>query len=248
MTEFFATLRETFATLAAADRSLKRFGAAQHRYELAPPVADVAAIERALGATLPDDYRDYIMHVGAGGIGPYYGLLRADRAAVFAIDLPDSRALPICHLGCGYAALLALDGPARGQVWIQAQAMIQPIRPSFTVFLLDWIDRLSRAEWLDSFVSAGTCGLAGALSGYLDHCERARGLPSGALDGHALREDLALLGPAAIRLAAEGPASLFAPGDPVDPCLACVKLLDGMVERGLGRDVVAPGLPPLPTR
>jgi hypothetical protein len=251
--EFFSTLRETFATLAAADRSFKRFGATHHRYELALPLDDVSTIEHALGATLPEDYRDYVTHVGAGGVGPYYGLFRADRAAAFVVEAPATvtawqRALPICHLGCGYAALLVLDGPARGQIWIQALAMIEEIRPSFTVFVLDWIDRLSRAQWLDGFVAAGSCGLAGALTGYLDHCERQRGLDPGTLDGDALREDLGLLGTGAIRLAAEGPLSLFDPGDPVDPCISCVRLLDGLIDRGLAPDVVARGLPALPAR
>ena len=36
--------------------------------------------------------------------------------------------------------------------------------------------------------------------------------------------------------------------DRVDPCIACARLLDNLADDGLGRDVVAPGLPPRPLR
>jgi hypothetical protein len=248
VTEFLATLREALAALAAADPALKRFGAAQHRYVLQPPLEDFAAVERALGATLPEDYCQYVTRISAGGIGPYYGLLRPDRSHPIVAPTSVSawhRALPIAHLGCGYAALLPLDGPARGQIWIQAQALVAQIRPSFTVFMLDWIDRLSRAQWPSGFVPPGMCGLSSALSGFLDHCEKQRGLPPGTLAGDALREDLQRLGPGAIEIAAEGPLSLFEPGDRVDPCVTCAQLLERL---GLPNEVIYVGKPPLPAR
>lgn len=226
--EYYETLRETIAKLAAADRSYRRFGAATHRYAFAPPAA--------IDFDVPDDYRDYVTQLSAGGVGPYYGLLVGARP----IALGELRALPLSHLGCGYAALLLLDGPARGEVWIHAQGMVGPMLPSFTAYLLDWIDRVTRNEWLEGFVPEQACALPNALTAYLDQCERDRGLAAGTLDGDALREDLGRLGPGAVEIAA-GASVLYAEDDAVDPCVNCARLLERLAAQGLRRDVVREG-------
>ncbi|MDQ3370226.1 MAG: SMI1/KNR4 family protein, partial [Myxococcota bacterium] len=75
MSELAATIREALAALAASDRSLARFGANHHRYELAPPLDDAmaSALEATLGAPLPPDLRELATTLGAGGAGPYLG-------------------------------------------------------------------------------------------------------------------------------------------------------------------------------
>ena len=245
MSELATTVREALAALAASDPAYKRFGAAHHRYELAPPL-ELTSVD------LPDDLRAFVRDIGSGGAGPYYGWLPVERAANHLIEAPApvtawQRALPIAHLGCGYAALVPLDGAARGEVWIDARALglVAPIRPSFTAFYLEWIDRLAHNAWPDGFVPPGACTLASALSGYLGMCERRLGIPAGSLAGQQLRDALALLGPGAIELAAEGPLALFAPGDRVDPCIVCARLVDSLAAEGLRRDVVAPGVRPV---
>jgi hypothetical protein len=256
VSELVATMRDAVAALAAADPSLRRFGAARHRYELAPPLAaaTLAEVERRLGAELPDDVRDFAADFAGGGAGPYYGLVPIDRAAGYAVTgpagAPWTRGLPLAHLGCGYAALVALDGAARGEVWIDARAIgvLAPIHASFTAFYLDWIDRLAHARWPEPHVPPGACALAAALSGYLAHCEVERGVAPGALAGEALRDALSRLGPGAIEVAAESSVAWFDAGDRVDPCIACARLLDNLAADGLRRDVVAPGLPPHPLR
>jgi hypothetical protein len=246
-------LREILAGLAATDVALRRFGAAQHRYDLLPPVA-VEPIEAAIGE-LPEDYRDHVSRVSAGGAGPYYGLIPVDRAARRLVTAPPgvagwTRALPLGHLGCGYAALLPLDGPARGQVWIDARAIgaTGPIRPSFTALLVDWIDRLAHGHWLDGFVAIGACALTAAITGYLGVCEQRLGIPAGSIAGAQLREALSALPRHAIAIAAEDGSPLFRTGDPVDPCVNCARSVEGLARDGLAPDVVAPGLPPLALR
>jgi hypothetical protein len=236
VSELWATAREAVRALAGTDPGLRRFGAAGHRYALAPPLgaAAIAEVEARIGE-LPDELRGYASELAAGGAGPGYGIV------------------PLAHLGCGYAAVVALDGQARGEVWIDARAIgvARPIHSGMTALYLDWIDRLAHARWPEPHVPAGACALAAALSGYLARCEAEQGLAAGALAGPALREALERLGPGAIEIAAEasaGGCDWFDDGDRVDPCIACARLIANLAGDGLRRDVVAPGALPRPLR
>jgi len=250
VSELAARLREILAALGATDTSRKRFGAAQHQYELLPRIDDLSTIEAETGE-LPEELRDYVTRVSAGGMGPYYGLIDVARAAKHVSTAAPGvagykRALPLSHLGCGYAAVLPLDGPARGQVWIDARAigLVAPMRPSFTAYVLDWIDRISTGQWLEGYVPLGACALTAAITGYLGVREKELGIEAGMIAGSALRAALGELPRHAIAIAAEEGSPLFPAGTPVDPCVNCARAIEGLVRDGLRADVVAPGATP----
>lgn len=234
MSELATTIREALAALAAGDRSLARFGAAHHRYQLAAPEPG--------GEIAIEDLHAFVSTIGASGAGPGYGFLGV-RAPVTARNVPWTSAVPVAHLGCGYAAVVVL-GPATlaGTVWLDARAVgvVKPLAGTFTAWYVDWIDRLANNRWPDDPVPAGNCPLPNALGGFLGVHEQRLGLASGSLEGDALRAALAELGPQSIEIAAET-SVLFPDGTRVDPCIACARLVENLVAEGLPRDVVAPG-------
>ena len=62
--------------LRAMDREFRLFGADHHRYRFNPPLAeiDLLGFEERNRISLPKDYRNFVLNVGNGGAGPYYGI------------------------------------------------------------------------------------------------------------------------------------------------------------------------------
>ena len=60
----------------AKDPDLMRFGAYSHKYKLSAPASEetIQKFEEQEGIRLPEEYRDFLLFVGNGGAGPYYGL------------------------------------------------------------------------------------------------------------------------------------------------------------------------------
>jgi hypothetical protein len=73
---FAKEVRRMLDELRAADPNYKRFGAWNHRYEFHPVLKpeEVAAFEASHGIRLPEDYKEFVLTVGNGGAGPYYGI------------------------------------------------------------------------------------------------------------------------------------------------------------------------------
>ena len=69
-------IRQKLAALAAGDPDLKRFGADGHKYRLSPPLSpeEISRMEAEHKMTLPEEYRAFLLELGDGGTGPYYGI------------------------------------------------------------------------------------------------------------------------------------------------------------------------------
>lgn len=65
----------------AKDPDFVRFGAYSHQYKLAAPAGEetIWKFEEQQGVRLPEEYRDFLMFIGNGGAGPYYGLYGQER-------------------------------------------------------------------------------------------------------------------------------------------------------------------------
>ncbi|MGW8358537.1 SMI1/KNR4 family protein [Streptomyces wedmorensis] len=69
-------IRDRVLRLREAPGALEVFGARRHQWVLDDPlsIAQIGEIEDQIGMTLPADYRGFLLHVGAGGAGPWYGI------------------------------------------------------------------------------------------------------------------------------------------------------------------------------
>ena len=136
--------------LAERDRRCEIFGADHHRYRRRPRLeeSEVTSFERAHRIALPADLRAFLVRVGNGGAGPFYGLhalgedgrgpwKTGERVGTPSAPFPigaDARApldgaLPLCDEGCGLADWLVVTGPEAGNVWHDARCDAEGCRP-----------------------------------------------------------------------------------------------------------------------
>lgn len=171
-----ARVRDKLRLLKEMDTGLSFFGAKSHLYELNPPAAEsvVVAFEGKYGVTLPDQYREFLLSVGDGGAGPYYGLypLRyayeemawikpGDIRKPFPLEQPwnptsnpeGRNDLPagardgwimLSHHCCAYWSFLVVTGPQRCKVWDDFTTADGGLHPTGNDFLA-WYE-----QWLDT--------------------------------------------------------------------------------------------------
>lgn len=94
------------------------FGASSHKYRLKSPASETAVqeFERNHGIRLPEEYRNFLMLVGNGGAGPYYGIYGLDELEKAVEQQTFAGILPIGSQGCSHMTGLLLRGPHQGQV------------------------------------------------------------------------------------------------------------------------------------
>lgn len=103
------------------DPNLEAFGAKAHGYELNPPLDQVRVEtwESQNGVTLPDEYRDFLLHVGNGGAGRDYGLYFLESVFVNPeeAEYAGGPILDVSTAGCSYNYGIVANGPFAGTVW-----------------------------------------------------------------------------------------------------------------------------------
>ncbi|MEZ4403343.1 MAG: hypothetical protein R3B06_25175 [Kofleriaceae bacterium] len=247
MTDAATTLRAWLDERAAADPDRRRFGAASHRYQLAPPLDPVAlaALAAATDAPLPAAYRRFVATVGSAGAGPYHGLWPAAascaRGVVGGRFVPDAAqpyrgVIGLGHVGCGQVAVLAVAGAHAGSVWLDARACgrgVVQLAADFDGYYLGWVAALSRNELPPG--AGGTCPLPRALSMYLGRIEAQAGAAPGTLAPQAIRAAFEALPDGAIRCEASGDDPFFAEGAVLALCPTCELTVERLAAMGLRR-------------
>jgi hypothetical protein len=74
----YEAIRKNLETLRTANVRPNVFGSQSHSFRLHPTLSldEVRAFETKHRIVLPSDYREFLMYVGNGGAGPYYGLFK----------------------------------------------------------------------------------------------------------------------------------------------------------------------------
>ncbi|WP_344139715.1 SMI1/KNR4 family protein [Luedemannella flava] len=230
------TRDELTRTLAAFDPSTAGPSRAEgwpgwhhHKGALAVPLTgeELAAVERKTGP-LPNDYRAFLTEVAAVGAGPGYGLEWPRRIG---------DAVLLAHAGCHVAWVLRLDGPERGQVWVDAvgsDKTYAKVADSFTEWYRAWSDAAVRQDgpWIQW--NNLSCASADVLGQFAQNI--------------ADRSDW--VGPVSLTdvvppgcLAMVGGGVYLPDGSPLDPCHGCVDLAGRF---GLPPETFARGLPSTP--
>ncbi|MFJ8882838.1 SMI1/KNR4 family protein [Streptomyces sp. NPDC102402] len=80
--QWWAGVRERVEAAGAGPGGGDVFGALGHTWVLEDPLTrgELAGLEAQIGVRLPQEYRAFLLHVGAGGAGPAYGLFPVRRA------------------------------------------------------------------------------------------------------------------------------------------------------------------------
>lgn len=117
--DWVGKLRRQLKRAGEKDPDFSRFGARSHKYQLKPPVSEetITAFEERFGISLLEGYRNFLLWIGDGGAGPFYGLYPLKTTE--PCQLPDysgGAVLPLGTQGCTLMTGLILDGPDKGRV------------------------------------------------------------------------------------------------------------------------------------
>lgn len=140
-------LRKQLKRAGENDPDYSRFGADSHKYRLNPPALEktIATFETHFGVSLPEGYRNFLLWIGNGGAGPFYGLYSLGTTEPGQLpDYSEGEVLPIGTQGCTLMTGLVLDGPDEGRViYYDEDQCSRPIlmrEPDF----LSWYERWTR--------------------------------------------------------------------------------------------------------
>ena len=81
-------VKQSLAKLKTLDKNYRVFGSSSHKYLLNPVLEEekIKAFEDKYAVRLPEDYRRFLVEVGNGGAGPYYGLQALEDSLFIDLD------------------------------------------------------------------------------------------------------------------------------------------------------------------
>lgn len=140
-------LRKQLKRAGEKDPDFSRFGADSHKYQLNPPASEdsIAAFEAHFGISLPEGYRNFLLWMGNGGAGPFYGLYSMQASGPCQLaDYSSGAVLPLGTQGCTLMTGLVLDGPDRGRVICYDEDQCSPPTVMREPDFLTWYERWTR--------------------------------------------------------------------------------------------------------
>lgn len=150
--------------LRAADPRRRVFGSKEHLYQFRPTIteSEVQSFEREHNITLPSDYRQFILEIGNGDAGPFYGLASLRWAGTLHKPFPfitttDTDAegtyngapdeypgvLKFCHQGCRVYCYLVVNGPTYDTMW-EGREDFYSTGLSFGIWYRQWVEKALR--------------------------------------------------------------------------------------------------------
>ncbi|MBF2067306.1 MAG: SMI1/KNR4 family protein [Calothrix sp. C42_A2020_038] len=89
MSDNIQELKNKLSRLAILDKNFEVFGSESHQYKLNPCLSEIEIqeLEAKYKIRLPFEFREFLLKVGNGGVGPGYGLIGIDRVELSKIEL-----------------------------------------------------------------------------------------------------------------------------------------------------------------
>lgn len=140
-------LRKQLRRAGEKDPDFSRFGAYSHKYQLNSPILEetIDAFEKRFNISLPEGYRNFLLWMGNGGAGPFYGLYSLGAAEPDQLpDYTGGTVLPLGTQGCTLMTGLILEGPDRGRVIYYDEDQCGPPSVMREPDFLSWYDRWTR--------------------------------------------------------------------------------------------------------
>ncbi len=105
----YPAIRDSLRELQKSPKRVDVFGSQVHGFHIHPPLPEqeVCQFEAMHRVALPQDYRGFLIHVGNGGAGPYYGLFKLG-------EMDQLRATAPWTEGGGFVGILSEPFPHTG--------------------------------------------------------------------------------------------------------------------------------------
>ena len=115
---------------------------------------EVLKVEKELGTELPEGYRHFLLEVGNGGMGPYYGMHSLQKEHLEILN--DSRAtkrLQLCHEGYGCFFSLVIEGSDKGYIYHESltENTIKKLHFGFGEYSVPY----TFLDWYEHWVKSG---------------------------------------------------------------------------------------------